>query len=83
MSKRRRQRLIKPRTQDPPKEESNSAVSEEQERQAQEEFVRGVLTRGEAAHTKDGELPPGATHEIVEEPDGELPKIRRRRVSLF
>lgn len=50
---------------------------------AREEFVRGVLARGEAAKAgKRGELPPGATHEIVDEAKAGLPKLRRRRFSL-
>jgi len=52
------------------------------EQTAEEQFVRGVLVRGEAAKPEQGELPPDATHEIVEEREGELPKIRRRRYSL-
>ena len=53
-----------------------------QKQTAEEQFVRGVLVRGEAAKPEQGELPPDATHEIVEEREGELPKIRRRRYSL-
>lgn len=50
---------------------------------AAEEFTRGMLARGEAAMvTKRGKLPPGATHEIVGETEGGLPKLRRRRFSL-
>ncbi|HKP88554.1 MAG TPA: hypothetical protein VJT75_01145 [Thermoleophilaceae bacterium] len=49
-----------------------------------EQHVRGLIVRGEAAKAdEDGNLPPGATHEIVEEPEGELPKVRRRRYSAF
>jgi 2-keto-4-pentenoate hydratase len=44
-------------------------------------FVRGVLTRGEAVPAGQ-DLPPGATHEIVQERPGSLPTIRRRRFSL-
>jgi hypothetical protein len=44
-------------------------------------FVRGVLTRGEAVPAGQP-LPPGATHEIVQEQAGALPTIRRRRFSL-
>jgi hypothetical protein len=51
----------------------------EVERRAEESFVRGMIARGEAAWPVDGVLPPGATHEIVEERPGELPKIVRRR----
>jgi hypothetical protein len=51
---------------------------------AKEKFVEDALTRGEAAKADEkGELPPGATHEIIEEREGELPKIRRRRFSAF
>ena len=51
---------------------------------AEERFVEGLLTRGEAAKRDEkGELPPEATHEIVEEREGELPKVRRRRYSMF
>jgi hypothetical protein len=55
----------------------------ERERTAKEAFVRGIIERGEAAKPdRNGKLPPGVTHEIVEEVEGELPKIRRRRFSL-
>jgi hypothetical protein len=55
----------------------------ERERAAREAFVRGIIERGEAAKPdRNGKLPPGVTHEIVEEVEGELPKIRRRRFSL-
>ncbi|MGN6588087.1 MAG: hypothetical protein ACTHKT_11575 [Solirubrobacterales bacterium] len=46
---------------------------------AEEAFVRGLIERGEAAKAVNGKLPPGATHEIVEERPGRLPKIVRRR----
>jgi hypothetical protein len=44
-------------------------------------FVDGLLARGEAARPVDGELPDGATHEIVEEDDGSV-TVRRRRFSV-
>ena len=47
----------------------------------EEVFVSGLVERGEAARPDDGELPPGATHEIVEEREGRLPKVKRRRFS--
>ncbi len=59
------------------------------ERSADEElYTRNVLIRGEAARPdEEGELPPEATHEIVEgadeEGEGELPEIRRRRFSAY
>ncbi len=45
-------------------------------------FVQALVARGQAARTDaSGELPPGATHEIVgETPDG-FPILRRRRFS--
>ena len=58
------------------------AYAAEREKRATEHFTTGVLSRGEAAKSKDGELPRGATHEIVEMKKGEPPKIRRRRFSL-
>jgi hypothetical protein len=65
----------------PPSEEPMVEQEQEREKRAAEHFSRGVLTRGEAAKSKQGKFPPGATHEIVEEKEGELPRIRRRRFS--
>ncbi|MGH8991754.1 MAG: hypothetical protein ACRDZ7_09535 [Acidimicrobiia bacterium] len=58
--------------------------------EAEERFVAGLVKRGEAVvpDNEGGEgpdLPPGATHEIVEEGDagaGGQPKVRRRRFSI-
>jgi hypothetical protein len=47
----------------------------------EEAFVRALIARGEAAKAVDGKLPPGATHEIVEERPGRVPKVVRRRYS--
>jgi hypothetical protein len=44
-------------------------------------FIEGLIERGEAAEAVDGELPPGATHEIVERRPGRLPKVVRRSFS--
>jgi hypothetical protein len=60
----------------------HSLRSHDQKEKHAEHFTRGVLIRGEAAKSHDGKLPRGATHEIVETKEGELPKIRRRRFSL-
>jgi hypothetical protein len=47
---------------------------------AERAYVEGLVTRGEAAAPDEhGNLPPGATHEILEWREGELPKLRRRR----
>lgn len=49
-----------------------------------ERFVRGLLIRGEAAKPgPDGELPPDATHRIVNERPGELPEVERERFSAY
>jgi hypothetical protein len=56
----------------------------ESEQQDSERYVRDLVTRGEAAVADaDGNLPPGATHEIVEQEPGRLPKVVRRRYSAF
>lgn len=55
--------------------------ADEQSEAAEAAFIRGLIARGEAAKAVDGKLPPGATHEIVEERPGQLPKIVRRRFS--
>jgi hypothetical protein len=54
-------------------------ADDDEEQRAQEAYVRGLIERGEAAWPVDGKLPPGATHEIVEEEPGQLPKVVRRR----
>jgi len=54
---------------------------EEDDKDAEEAFTEGVLKRGEAV--PEGEdLPPGATHEVVEDEDGKK-TVRRRRFSAF
>jgi hypothetical protein len=62
---------------------SSECADENDVTDAEEAFVEGVLTRGEAAKPEDGDLPPGVTHEIVEDEEGKVPKIRRRRFSAF
>ncbi len=54
---------------------------ESEDEKAAERFVEDLLIRGEAVHPDpQGDLPPGATHEIVEEP-AKPRKVRRRRFS--
>jgi hypothetical protein len=54
------------------------------ERRAAERFARDAIARGDAACPDGrGDLPPGATHEIVEQREGEPPTIRRRRFRIF
>lgn len=50
---------------------------------AERAFVAGLIARGEAARPdEDGKLPAGATHELVEDADGQL-TARRKRFSAF
>ena len=53
------------------------------EQAAADNFVKGLLTRGEAAYPQDGKLPPGATHAIVGTDKHGKPIIERRRFSAF
>ncbi len=41
-------------------------------------FIEGLVLRGEAAEAVDGELPDGATHEIVVDDQGRRTVHRRR-----
>jgi len=62
---------------DPPEQESAEDAAERK-------FVEDTLIRGEAAQAdEEGKLPPDATHEVVEEQEGELPTIRRRRFKAY
>jgi hypothetical protein len=46
-------------------------------------YVEDLVARGEAAEPDDeGNLPPGATHEIIGRRADGLPRIRRRRFSI-
>ena len=50
--------------------------------EASQRFVDDLVTRGEAAVPDErGQLPPGATHEILEQPEQSPPKVKRRRFS--
>jgi hypothetical protein len=49
-------------------------------RKAEEAFIRGLIDRGEAAKADEhGNLPPGATHEIIGVSESGLPIVIRRR----
>jgi hypothetical protein len=61
------------------KDSGNSASSERTQR-AEEAFIRGLIERGEAARADEhGNLPPGATHEIIGVSESGLPIVVRRR----
>ena len=78
---RTRKKSAKPET--APENAPSAGVIDPNGDPAAEHFVRGLLTRGEAAKPDEsGALPMGATHEIVEEKEGELPTVQRRRFSL-
>ena len=50
-------------------------------REDEERFVEGLAVRGEVAPEGTEPLPPGVTHEVVEEEDGAPSTVRRRRFS--
>jgi hypothetical protein len=64
-------------------EKNESPVEDEARRQvAEERFTRDLEERGEAAEPDpEGNLPPGATHEVTVAENGER-QIRRRRFSV-
>jgi hypothetical protein len=54
--------------------------AQDKAKKAEEAFIRGLIERGEAAKADEhGNLPPGATHEIVGTSDSGLPIVVRRR----
>jgi hypothetical protein len=56
---------------------------DEEREEAERRFAEDLAIRQEAVPPDADPLPPGATHEIVEERDGVPTKVRRRRFSLF
>ena len=46
-----------------------------------ERFVQDLVVRGELAPEGTEPLPPGTTHEVVDEQDGVPLRVRRRRFS--
>jgi hypothetical protein len=56
-----------------PEARNRPSPSEEEAR-----FIQALVARGEAARAIDGELPDGATHEIVEDEQGRITVVRRR-----
>lgn len=76
--KRSAPKSIPARKHEPVSENAGSGPTEEQ-------FIRGVLIRGEGAPpNKEGELPPGATHIVTEDEEGRPEiEIERDRFSLY
>jgi hypothetical protein len=65
-----------------PQKKGKKPMEKTDEEKAAERFVEDLLIRGEAAYPDaQGNLPSGATHEIVKEPEGKPKKVRRRRFS--
>ena len=63
----------RPTLTDPPRNGEDVAVTQERM------VVEDLVASGKAARAKDGELPPGATHEIIgQESDGRYIVVRRR-----
>ena len=56
---------------------------EDEREQAERRFAEDLAIRREAVPPGTDPLPPGATHEVVEERDGVPTKVRRRRFSLW
>ncbi|HEY6425050.1 MAG TPA: hypothetical protein VIY28_17780 [Pseudonocardiaceae bacterium] len=59
---------------------AETAEEAAQKEAAQRRFLRDLQERGEIVPEGE-ELPPGATHELVEGHGDEPPKVRRRRFS--
>jgi hypothetical protein len=67
--------MVDPKTTDP-----EQLTAKERAKRAEEVFVRGLVERGKAAKADEhGNLPPGATHEIVGVAPSGLPIVVRRR----
>jgi hypothetical protein len=61
-----------------------SGASDQGDETPEERNARELIERGEAAKPDaEGNLPPGATHEIVEDEPGKPPKVKRRRFSAY
>ena len=59
-------------------------ICEESAKHTEEAFIRGLVERGEAAKADEhGNLPPGATHEIIGTSPSGLPIVVRRRFYDF
>lgn len=60
--------------------DSERTASSDKAKRAEEAFIRGLIERGEAAKVDEhGNLPPGATHEIIGTSKSGLPIVVRRR----
>jgi len=65
-----------PQTKSP--DSAPSPASKNEQSPEEKRFIEDLITTGKAVRLKEGEkLPPGATHEIIEE-NGEIKVVRRR-----
>ncbi|HEX5740213.1 MAG TPA: hypothetical protein VFY17_01515 [Pilimelia sp.] len=65
-----------------PSDDAGAApVDEEERRRAQEGFIDDLIARGEAVPEGE-ELPPGATHHVAVDEQGNR-TVQRRRFSLY
>jgi hypothetical protein len=63
--------------------QSRDTVPKTEQTESEKRFVRDLLIRGEAVKPlPDGELPPGATHKIVENNEDEVAQVERERFSI-
>jgi hypothetical protein len=60
---------------------SDAQPEREDAEAAERRFAEDLAIRGEAVPEGTDPLPPGATHEVIEERDGVPTKVRRRRFS--
>lgn len=67
----------------PSARKKSNKSSSSRDKAAADRYVKGLLTRGEAAPEVDGKLPPGATHAIVGTDEAGNPVVKRRRFSAF
>lgn len=58
---------------------SPSTPDQPDDEAARRRFIDDLVARGEVAPKGADPLPPGTTHEVVEEQDGVITKVRRRR----
>jgi hypothetical protein len=66
------------------KPRATTTNASDKQRQAEEEsFTRSLVRHGQAARRgADGRLPPGATHELVDDGEGPARVVRRRFSSI-
>jgi hypothetical protein len=61
---------------------SSDDAARPEQTEAERRWVEDLVTRGEAAEPdENGDLPPGATHEIVERREDGTVRVKRRRFS--